>query len=374
MLDFLLAGQPPVTEIHWSSLVSLLITFAIMMGFMGGFIWISYFTASEVGKKEGRFARFIQLVIAVLGIMILLLFPLLSLANVLGACGLGDFIKAHPRPTPAEFKLLVMSWTPLAIFHTVVGGLQLLILLPPFRWLLQKTIFPRIDSTRRVHTIALMFWVTAVSVLLFTVMFAYDPGAYLDLFKMLPMIVMAPAQTVLFILFCPLAIGFLIKRNWRETVDRLGIRAVPWRKIPLLIGLALVGVVAVLIVQPLLVPYTDPEAIKVAEAMSEALIGNKPIQDILLLGAVVSISAGVGEELIFRGLLQPVLGWFAANILFTVMHCHYGLSPLMGLLFVVALLFVWVRQKYGTLAAIITHTSFDFIMICVELGMKLFAA
>jgi uncharacterized protein len=359
------------SQTQWLVSLMLLLALALMMGALGVFIWVTYFTGAEAGRKPPKtFGRFLQMVIAAFVFLVMAILPLLSFANALEATGLGDFLKVHPKPTPEELKLLQMSLTPQCLFHVITGLLQVGILIPPVRWLFHKVAFPAIDPKRRVHTLALMLWVTFLSALIYTVVFAYDPKTYALLFKDLPMEPMAVGQALLFIAFCPLALGWGIKRNWKQLIERLALTPVPWERVPLLIVMAFVAVVAVLLIQPYLIPYTDPEAIKVAEAMSEAMMSSGNVPLILLSALVLSLSAGIGEEIIFRGLLQPVLGWFATNLLFTFMHCHYGFSPLLLMLFVVACLFVYVRHKYGTIAAMITHVSFDFIMISAELVLK----
>lgn len=50
----------------------------------------------------------------------------------------------------------------------------------------------------------------------------------------------------------------------------------------------------------------------------------QPLFGGLSLGAILSIStlAGVGEELLFRGAMQPAWGWVAASVMFGL--CHVG--------------------------------------------------
>lgn len=350
----------------------LLLILAFLVGFLGLFIWTSYFTASEMGKKPPQtFQRVLQIVVAGFGFVVLLFLPLISFVNAIGATGLSDFVLAHPKPTPADLSSFHMAFTSQTLFYCVMGFLQILLLVPAVRYLLSKSLFPKIDSSRRVHTIALMLWFTGAGTLLYTLLYAFDPQMYAELLKSVPMDMMGAGQTLIFILFCPLALGWGLKRNWREMLERLGIRKFPLKTVPLFIGFGLALVAIMALVNPLLQPYIDPEVIKVAESMSESLVGNKTVPQVLLIALLVGLSAGIGEELIFRGLLQPVLGWVAANLLFTLMHCHYGFSVILIQLFLLGAANAYIRNRYGTVPAMITHASFDFLEICREMLMHL---
>src|SRR3712207_7585562 len=46
-----------------------------------------------------------------------------------------------------------------------------------------------------------------------------------------------------------------------------------------------------------------------------------------------SVGAGLGEETLFRGAVQPVLGILPTSILFASMHVQYGPSLLLGYVF-----------------------------------------
>ena len=86
----------------------------------------------------------------------------------------------------------------------------------------------------------------------------------------------------------------------------------------------------------------------------------------VLLRVAVALSAGVVEELFFRGFLQARIGVVASTILFVLAHFSYG-QPLLilGVLLLslaFAALVVWRRS---VLAAIAAHTVFDAIQLLV---------
>jgi len=88
---------------------------------------------------------------------------------------------------------------------------------------------------------------------------------------------------------------------------------------------------------------------------------NLNIIDIL----VVSVVAGICEEILFRGVLQPMLGIWFTSFIFILLHGYFnpvnwrisifgllmfGLSVILGLIYI----------KYGLTAAIIFHIVYDF--------------
>jgi membrane protease YdiL (CAAX protease family) len=82
------------------------------------------------------------------------------------------------------------------------------------------------------------------------------------------------------------------------------------------------------------------------------------------LGAVViGVTAGLGEELIFRGVLQPRVGILLANLLFTAMHAvQYNLDGLLSV-FIVGLLLGVVRKLTNTTTSAIAHGLYDLILL-----------
>lgn len=86
--------------------------------------------------------------------------------------------------------------------------------------------------------------------------------------------------------------------------------------------------------------------------------------------ALLSIAAGVGEEVLFRGALQPwVASWTNPWIALAVVSMLFGLAHAMSTsYFVVATAigayFGWLAMEYDDLVApIVAHTVYDFVAI-----------
>lgn len=82
----------------------------------------------------------------------------------------------------------------------------------------------------------------------------------------------------------------------------------------------------------------------------------------------VSISAGIGEEIFFRGVLQPFLGVVITGVLFVAIHGYinpknwrisiYGLYMTIGIIVIGVL-----TEKVGLITAIISHTVIDITLL-----------
>ncbi len=170
--------------------------------------------------------------------------------------------------------------------------------------------------------------------------------------------------------FVPLAFsaaGWPHFRNFRDTCARLGLGGPGIRKVA-------VGVVAGLIMAGVAAFMLDPAVRWLWN------LGGWPHSDPALpvrlfswamnpWGALlVSISAGAGEELLVRGLLQPRLGLILSNLAFTAMHAYgYGWDALLSV-FVLGLALGALRTRTGTATAMLAHGLYDF---CTLIGISL---
>jgi len=82
---------------------------------------------------------------------------------------------------------------------------------------------------------------------------------------------------------------------------------------------------------------------------------------------LISIAAGVGEELFFRGLLQPHIGIFATSILFSLAHFLTDVRKywVLALIYVgIGVVFGLVYEIFASLwAPIIFHVVYDYIAL-----------
>lgn len=94
--------------------------------------------------------------------------------------------------------------------------------------------------------------------------------------------------------------------------------------------------------------------------LSQAIAGSVTTFSAALL---VALFSSVGEELAFRGALQPVLGLGLTSVLFALTHIQYQLTPATLIILVVGLVLGLVRRYYGTAAAILAHFAYNFTLL-----------
>jgi len=158
-----------------------------------------------------------------------------------------------------------------------------------------------------------------------------------------------------------LAVGYGVQRKLRPALERLGLVRPTLKQVLLGIATAvvLVGAVQVLghginwLWEAMGWPATDGEAF--GELMAFAF---NP------LGAVViGITAGLGEELAVRGVLQPRLGILLSNLFFTGLHAfQYNWDSLL-VVFLVGLAMGFLRKRTNTTTSAIAHGVYDFLLI-----------
>jgi membrane protease YdiL (CAAX protease family) len=114
--------------------------------------------------------------------------------------------------------------------------------------------------------------------------------------------------------------------------------------------------IGLLVVWSLIAP---PELISAQSAASEQIF--LAFSGSLFTGFLLAITTAIGEEVLFRGALQPIFGMFWTSIFFALLHAQYTLTPAALIIFGVSLSFAWLRHRYDTPTAIAAHFVYNFI-------------
>lgn len=100
-----------------------------------------------------------------------------------------------------------------------------------------------------------------------------------------------------------------------------------------------------------------PDLWRQDRAMIEVMVRDLTLPTVLVLG----VSAGVGEELVLRGALQPRVGLVWASVIFAAAHVQYTwFGMVVVALFGIALGLV--RQRTNTTTAIVVHGLYDILV------------
>ncbi len=165
------------------------------------------------------------------------------------------------------------------------------------------------------------------------------------------------AQMLIFVAFALLGVGFGTRRSLGEAFQRLALRAPTLRELYAGIGVAFVlfwMVYGLTVLWQLLLP---PQVVEQQTEVSGLIASN-----ISTLGMAfwLAFTAAVGEEIAFRGALQPIFGVWLTSAVFALTHVQYAFTPALGIIFIVSLGFSWARQRYNTTVAIVAHFSYNF--------------
>lgn len=162
-----------------------------------------------------------------------------------------------------------------------------------------------------------------------------------------------------------LGVGWAIRRDWSQTLDRLGLRTPTRDDIQQGIGIGLglltlvfaYGIIISLLVSlGILSEEQIASQDQAAESFSQAF-------STIPLALILSASAAISEEILFRGALQPIFGNLAISVFFALMHTQNLLSPSLLLIFAVSLALGWLRERQSTTAAIIGHFVYNFVQL-----------
>ncbi|MFL5761571.1 MAG: CPBP family intramembrane glutamic endopeptidase [Thermomicrobiales bacterium] len=151
------------------------------------------------------------------------------------------------------------------------------------------------------------------------------------------------------------AVGLWIYRTPRQATDRLGLVRLTVKLASVAAGFLILALIMNAVgVQ--LMHYLQPGVVDDYErVLKETASGSHNPIAALIFG----LSAGVGEELVFRGVLQPRFGLVVTAMLFTAVHVQYGATFILLGIFGSGLVLGFERKHFGTTACILTHMMVD---------------
>jgi hypothetical protein len=158
--------------------------------------------------------------------------------------------------------------------------------------------------------------------------------------------------------------GWPIARRFPDMLKRLGLVRPTATQVAFGLGFGLVlALAAMFVIDPGITalwralgwPTTDTAAF-------DKLLANL----VTPAGAVlIGITAGLGEELAVRGLLQPRIGLIASNLVFTGFHAfQYGADGLLSV-FIIGMILGVVRARTNTTTSAIVHGVYDFTLVLI---------
>jgi len=296
---------------------------------------------------------------------------LITFLLILGPAGA---LSSDPDAVDAWVQSLPQATVATALFVPLCAGLvSLMGFSRRFRGLLAR-ILP-IDPDSFIHTIAL---VTVLALILLPLVplavTGNAPFLDADFQDVLGIGTEAPGSSVNLDTFTLIwtvigsffLVGLWVRRDMRGTLDRLGLVRPTLRQVllALILGVVLVGIFQG--VDYLLTEFFAASGITVTD---ETLVGNLFAASFTPLAAVVaSISAGLGEELAIRGVIQPRFGLLLSALVFASLHAYqYAWDGVIGVL-LAGLCFGLIRKYSNTSTSAICHGTYDLVLFALVMA------
>ena len=165
-------------------------------------------------------------------------------------------------------------------------------------------------------------------------------------------------QQLLFAVIAFLGVGLFTRRRDEEVRIRLGLKRLTGYQLGQ--GVIIIGALVVVQWVTGFVSFLlNPEQLELVDGISGTLLGEF---DTVWEWFALALSAGIGEELLFRGALQPVLGLWVTAVIFAVAHIQYGFSAITVGIFIIGVALGYVRRYGGTTMAIFVHFGYNFVL------------
>jgi membrane protease YdiL (CAAX protease family) len=164
------------------------------------------------------------------------------------------------------------------------------------------------------------------------------------------------AQQLLTALLALVGVGWLTRRTWPQVAERLALVVPSGREWLIAIGVGL-GMVPLVLLVEALASTVGLGADADVERLSEQLLGSLFTTPLGIL--TIGLSAGLGEETLFRGALQPRFGIIVTSVVFALVHSQYGITLSTVIVLILGFLLGWLRIRYNTSTAMITHAVYN---------------
>ncbi len=159
------------------------------------------------------------------------------------------------------------------------------------------------------------------------------------------------SQFAAFTILAYVLVGVGVWRTLAEATFRLGLSWPSRRQILVGAGGFFVGLV-VMILAGVLTTIFQPDF---NEEINQATQGITDSVSSPIGAMFFGLGAGISEELLLRGAIQPRYGLFLTSVLFALLHNQYGISFILAGVFSMGVILGLERKYFGTTAAVITH-------------------
>jgi membrane protease YdiL (CAAX protease family) len=284
----------------------------------------------------------------------------------------GLWAVVSPPPIIAELAEPGMDFDQpgFGLWLAISGGLSLLVVLGAMAATLrrQDPALGRLFWSRPVQATAIALTVLYAGLNLAISAAITDPAVLTTLAGEVGVLELA-GQYAILVTLAFLGVGLGIRRNWRGALARLGLKRIGLIEL-ILVGAAAFGMVIVSIVMGAVVMLLFPDSLAEVESFNQGLLltFGSP------LGAIaLGLLSGIGEEILYRGALQPAFGLIATSFVFALHHSQY-VNPGLAAIFVIGLLLGLIRKWWGTTPAILVHALYNTVLLLFALAAAQFVS
>ncbi len=163
-----------------------------------------------------------------------------------------------------------------------------------------------------------------------------------------------------FVAIALLGVGLFVRRNFRQTLSRLGYGPITLRQLGLVV-LFVAGAFVLELVFDFLFSTLQPGLYERVGRISEGLFGTEGfgLVSAILFALLIGVGAALGEETLFRGALQPALGITLTSVLWASLHVQYGPSIILIYIFVLSIGLGILRNRINTTATFLAHAGYN---------------
>jgi hypothetical protein len=166
-----------------------------------------------------------------------------------------------------------------------------------------------------------------------------------------------------FVALAYVAVGYRIYRTGEEATRRLGLTVPDLRTVAISVALVVPAFILSMIGSALTVAFQPDVVDNLEQTMDQMTTGlDNPIGALM-----IGLSAGIGEEVLLRGAIQPRFGIGIAALLWTMLHIQYDISFVILGLFAIGIMFGYQRKYLGTTSAIITHALYNVLVVSLQM-------
>ena len=271
---------------------------------------------------------------------------------------IGNFMLSAPDELLAQ--LLITSDLPIDTFRQQginflwLGLMGALFVFPLTRQLLARV--TRLDPNNNVHALATMLggYLIGLSGASLT-LGGLETLADLDVGQNIWIVLVQQGLFLVLGIFGP---GFVVRRDWPALVERLGLRPLSRRQVVRAIAWV-APLVALQWGAGALWLLLAPDQVELFETVQGTLLADI---DSWWEWLLLAVATGIGEEILFRGAIQPRFGLWPTVILFTIAHTQYAFSPATAVIAILAYILGRLRQQHGTFMTILVHGGYNLVL------------